>query len=83
MSPSKRPSPRPSDENPRQPVAVPNLAGADALVVGLEEFGAMVFTLGAGGAWKSLLFSPSGATLATCDSTWPSLGDGRSICALE
>ncbi len=75
--------PQPSDEHPRRPVAVPDLAGKDAWVVGLEEFGAMVFTLGAGGAWTSVLFSPTGETLATCDSTWPGRGDGRSVCALK
>ena len=75
--------PRPADDHPKRPVAVPDLAGADAQVVGLEEFGAMVFTLGAAGNWTSVLFSPSGETLATCDSTWPGRDDGRSICALK
>ncbi len=75
--------PRPSAEHPKRPVAVPNLDGVDAWVVGLEEFGAMVITPGAAGAWTSVLFSPAGHTLATCDSAWPRLGEGRSICALE
>jgi hypothetical protein len=62
---------------------VPNLDGVDALVVGLEEFGAMVIALGAAGAWTSVVLGPAGNTLARCDSTWPGLGDGRSVCTLE
>lgn len=75
--------PQPASEQSKRPVAVPNLDGVDALVVGLEEFGAMVIALGAAGAWTSVVLGPAGNTLARCDSTWPGLGDGRSVCALE
>ncbi|MDP1753364.1 MAG: hypothetical protein Q8L22_28255, partial [Reyranella sp.] len=75
--------PQPSNEQSKRPIAVPNLDGVDALVVGLEEFGAMVFTLGTAGAWTSVVLGPAGHIRARCDSIWPSLGDGRSVCALE
>ena len=75
--------PRPSAERPKEPVAVRNLAGVDAWVVGLEKFGAMVMTLGARGAWTSELISPSGEVLATCDSSAAGRGSERSVCVLK
>jgi hypothetical protein len=29
------------------------------------------------------LFGTRGETLATCDSTWPGQGNGRSVCELK
>ncbi len=75
--------PVPASEQSKRPVTVPNLDGIDAQVVGLEEFGAMVFTLGPAGAWTSMVLGTAGQIRARCDSTWPGLGDGRSVCALE
>ena len=75
--------PTPSPAHPKRPIVVPNLDGIEAAVVGLPQFGVMVVTPGIGTAWTSSLLSPSGAVLATCNSAWPGLGAGRSVCALE
>ena len=75
--------PKPSAEDPKRPVLVPDLAGVRASVVGLRDFGTMILTPGDAGAWTSVLVDPTGKKLATCDSRWPHLRDGRSVCALE
>lgn len=75
--------PVPVPGHPKRPIAVPGLGGLSAWVVGLSDFGALDVTLQPGGGWTGRLFSPSGATLATCDSRWPAPGSSRSPCALE
>ena len=75
--------PVPSPDDPKQPIRVPDLAGAVGYVVGLSDFGAMVMSLGERGAWTSALFGTAGETLATCDSNWPGQGSGRSVCELK
>ncbi|MCA0305491.1 MAG: metallophosphoesterase, partial [Proteobacteria bacterium] len=75
--------PVPSREHPRAPIGVPAFDGLTGWVVGLSDFGALDVTLQPGGAWTGRLFSPSGATLATCDSRWPAPGSSRPPCALE
>ncbi|MEA2852232.1 MAG: hypothetical protein QOE02_2251 [Rhodospirillaceae bacterium] len=75
--------PVPSPDDPKRPIRVPDFAGAVGYVVGLSDFGAMVMSLGERGAWTSALFGTTGETLATCDSTWPGQGSGRSVCELK
>ncbi len=75
--------PRPARHQPLLPVAVPNLAGANAEVVGLRDFGFMELTPGAQGAWTGTLLSPTGRVLARCDSASPRRADGQSICKLH
>jgi hypothetical protein len=75
--------PKPSRTDPKRPIPVANFDGAEGSAVGLRDFGLMVVTPGRGTAWTSTLFSPSGAVLATCNSAWPGLGAGRSVCVLE
>lgn len=69
---------------PRQPVRVPDLDGPDGHVVGLSDFGALVVTLGEGGAWTGVFRGIDNQPLATCDSRWATeAGGSRSVCALE
>ena len=75
--------PRPARHQPGRPVPVPNLAGADAEVVGLRDFGFMELVPGATGVWTGTLASAAGKVLARCDSARPRRGDGQSICILE
>ena len=75
--------PVPSPDDPKRPIRVPDFAGAVGYVVGLSDFGAMVMSVGERGAWTSALFGTRGETLATCDSTWPGQGSGRSVCELR
>jgi hypothetical protein len=75
--------PVPSPDDPKRPIRVPDFAGTVGFVVGLSDFGAMVMTVGERGAWTSVLQGTTGETLATCDSSWPGQGSGRSVCALR
>jgi hypothetical protein len=75
--------PVPSPEDPKRPVRVPDLDKNDAFVVGLQDFAAMVVTVGERGRWTSTLVGTQGETLATCDSTWPGPGKTQSVCALK
>ena len=75
--------PVPSRDRPKQPIPVPGLDGLTGWIVGLSDFGALDVTLQPDGAWIGRLVSPSGATLATCDSRWPKAGSSRPPCALE
>ena len=75
--------PVPSPDDPKRPVRVPGLGGTTGFVVGLSDFGMMVMTVGERGAWTSALFGTTGEILATCDSSWPGQGSGRSACALK
>ena len=75
--------PVPAPDDPKRPIPVPDFAGTVGYVVGLKDFGAMVVTMGEGGAWTSDLYGTAGETLATCDSRWPRQGSGRSVCSLR
>lgn len=74
--------PAPAPDAPLRPVAVPNLAGADAFVVGLKAFGMLVIEPGRGGAWSGYLMSTRRQIMATCDSA-AAKQPGQSVCALK
>jgi hypothetical protein len=75
------PEPRPSA--PKQAIRVPDLDGFDGHVVGLDDFGALVVTLGEGGTWTGTFRGTDNQPLASCDSRWATEAGDRSVCRLE
>lgn len=76
-----QPPPAPGD--PRKPVRVQQLDMADAWVVGLRDFAAMVVLPVDDGTWTGTLHGTAGEILAVCDSRWPGRGRQRSVCELR
>ncbi|OWY58760.1 hypothetical protein B7486_78235, partial [cyanobacterium TDX16] len=56
---------------------------ADAWVVGLRDFAAMIMLPVDDGTWTSTLHGMAGEILAVCDSRWPGQGRQRSVCELR
>lgn len=75
-------TPKPSPDHPLRAVAVPNLAGTDAFVVGLKDFGMLVLEPRNGGAWTGYLMGPHRKIMAICDSA-AARQPGQSVCALQ
>src|SRR5262249_53194564 len=75
--------PVPPSPDDKQSIAVPNLDGVDAAVVGLSDFGAMMIDPGPAGAWTGVMISETGRVLAACDSAWPRENRRQSVCRLR